>query len=241
MLKINSITNNNNNYYNKGLINNKPEFFVSKPNFAPIKKDIFELQNKPEQESKVNKSILNIGFFGNQKMNRFDQGNEIACNLNKIMKDKVGAISTKEFQNELNNITDKNIIPTIKAYNRISPDSSLIGDICKERTNSKQLRIDAVTNLTNRLINLGDKAGVQTKHYKDIFDKELQAQFDSLLPVKTNHLDKISGALVQAIENKNMLSEAEKEIIKNHQLQKLKNQCSNKLIMMDGLQNWENK
>lgn len=27
--------------YKKGLQSNKPEFFVSKPNFAPIKKDIF--------------------------------------------------------------------------------------------------------------------------------------------------------------------------------------------------------
>lgn len=215
MLKINSITNNNNMNYKKGLQSNKPEFFVSKPNFATIKKDIFELQNKLERESKIHKNILDIAFFGKQKKNRFEQGYEIASNLNKIMKDKVGAISTKEFKNELNNITDKNIIPTIKAYNRISPDSSLIGDICKERTNSKQIRIDAVTNLTNRLINLGDKAGVQTKHYKDIFDKELQAQFDSLLPVKTNHLDKISGALVQAIENKNLLSEDEKKLIQS--------------------------
>lgn len=213
MLKINSIINNNYINYNKGLQKHKPEFFVSKPNFAPIKKDIFELQNKPEKT--IYKNILDIAFSGKQKKNRFEQGNEIASNLHKIMKDKAGAISTKDFQNEIKNITDKNIIPTIQAYNRISPESSLIADICKERTNSKQTRIDTVESITNRLINLGKDAGVQTQHYKDSFDKELKTQFDKFLPVKTNQIDKISGALVQAIENKNMLSDDEKKLIQN--------------------------
>ena len=194
----------------KGLQVRKPNSFVSVPTFkSALKTDIFERQEKREIDYKP----YQLPFLG--KQNRYEQGKEIASNLEKIMKSKVGAVSKDAFKTEFNKIDDKNLIPTINAYNKISSEKSLIGAICTERTNSKETRTSALNSITSRLVKLGDDAGVQTEHYKKYFDKELKSQFDSILPIKVAQLDKISGALVQAIENKNSLTKDEKNDIKN--------------------------
>ena len=208
MLKINSIVTGKSYDFN-GVQVRTPDFFVSKPVIKPtLKTDVFQLQEKRDNVSEVS-------FLGNKVQNRYVSGEIIANNMKKALKGSVGGVSSKQFKSEYNKLDEKNIIPTINAYNKISPEESLIAAICKERANLSQTRIDAVNGITDRLVNLGNKFGVQTGHYKEFFDKELNAQFDTLLPVKVGQIDKISGALVQAIENKKGLTQEERKEIQN--------------------------
>lgn len=208
MLKINSIVTGKS-YDLNGVQIRTPDFFVSKPVIKPtLKTDVFQLQEKRE-------NISAVSFLGNKVQNRYVSGEIIANNMKKALKGSVGGVSSKQFKSEYNKLDEKNIIPTINAYNKISPEESLIAAICKERANLSQTRIDAVNGITDRLVNLGNKFGVQTGHYKEFFDKELNAQFDTLFPVKVGQIDKISGALVQAIENKKGLTQEERKEIQN--------------------------
>ena len=208
MLKINSIVTGKS-YDLNGVQIRTPDFFVSKPVIKPtLKTDVFQLQEKRDNVSEVS-------FLGNKVQNRYVSGEIIANNMKKALKGSVGGVSSKQFKSEYNKLDEKNIIPTINAYNKISPEESLIAAICKERANLSQTRIDAVNGITDKLVNLGNKFGVQTGHYKEFFDKELNAQFDTLLPVKVGQIDKISGALVQAIENKKGLTQEERKEIQN--------------------------
>lgn len=208
MLNINSIITGKS-YDLNGVQVRTPDFFVSKPVMKPtLKTDVFQLQEKRDNVSEVS-------FLGNKIQNRYVSGEIIANNMKKVLKGSVGGVSSKQFKSEYNKLDEKNIIPTINAYNKISPEESLIAAICKERANSSQTRIDAVNGITDKLVNLGNKYGVQTGHYKEFFDKELNAQFDTLLPVKVGQIDKISGALVQAIENKKGLTQEERKEIQN--------------------------
>ena len=189
-----------------------PDVLVSIPTIKPTpKSDIFQYQNTLIKSQKQ----IRIPFLGNFKQNRYEQGKNIAHNLHSILQDKTGAITSDKFKDEFAKINDKNLIPTINEYNKISPDETLIGSICKEFANSQKNRINAVSSITEKLVKLGKGAGVQTEHYKKFFDNELKSQFSSFLPIKTEQLDKISGALVQAIENKNNLSKSEKQDLKN--------------------------
>lgn len=208
MLKINSIVTGKS-YDLNGVQIRTPDFFVSKPVIKPtLKTDVFQLQEKRDNVSEVS-------FLGNKVQNRYVSGEIIANNMKKALKGSVGGVSSKQFKSEYNKLDEKNIIPTINAYNKISPEESLIAAICKERANLSQTRIAAVNGITDKLVNLGNKFGVQTGHYKEFFDKELNAQFDTLLPVKVGQIDKISGALVQAIENKKGLTQEERKEIQN--------------------------
>jgi len=160
MLKINPIVKGKT-YNLKGVQACTPEFSVSTPLMKPIlKTDIFE-----KQEKRVNSPLIN--FLGNKIQNKYVSGETVANNIKNILNDYVGAISTAKFKSEYNKISEKNVIPTIKAYNKISPEETLIAAICKERASSCAERMNAVNGITDKLVKLGDKTGVQTKHYKE--------------------------------------------------------------------------
>lgn len=219
MLKINPIKTKGI-YDQKGLQVRKPDFFVSEnPIKNTLKTDIFQKQANLENPLKTpSQNFFALNFTGLKKQNKYEQGKEIASDIKNSLDKNVGGVSGQAFKNAYNKITDKNVIPTMNAYNKISPNETLIGAICKERGNSYKTRIDAVRGITDRLVSLGEKAGVQTEHYKEHFDAELDKQFDTILPVKVKQLDKISGALAQAIENKNSLNQDEKTLLKNAKL-----------------------
>lgn len=192
----------------------KPDFLVSEPHIRTnLQKDTFELKNIPT--TSLIDSISNISF-GAKKKNRFEQGQEIANDINIAIKSNVVAISSDEFKKAYAKIDDKNIIPTIKAYDKLQTKHSLIGAICAEVGNSKETRKDAINGLVNRLATIGKRVGVQTEHYKTRFEEELDEQFDTvLLPIKAKQLNKISGAFVQAIENKASITPAERNELKS--------------------------
>lgn len=218
MLKINPITKGI--YDQKGLQVRKPDFFVStNPVKTTLNTDIFQKQKNEDISSKtLLQTYFAPNFTGLKKQNKYEQGKEIASDINDALAHNIGGVSSDKFKNAYKKITDKNVIPTMNAYNKISPNETLIGAICKERGNSYNTRIDAVRGITDRLVTLGEQAGVQTEHYKEHFNAELDKQFDTILPVKVKQLDKISGALAQAIENKNSLTNDDKILLKNAKL-----------------------
>ena len=191
----------------------KPDFLVSGLLIKPIlQKDTFELKNI--STNSLIDTISNISFCAKKK-NRFEQGQEIADELRNALKENIAGVSSEEFKKTYAKIDDKNVVPTIKAFSKTPSKRSLIGAICAEVGNSKETRKDAINGIVDRLVNLGKRVGVQTEHYKSRFDEELDEQFDTvLLPVKVKQLDKISGAFVQAIENKASITPIERNELK---------------------------
>lgn len=215
MLKINPFftksTYNNN---SQRIQQNVSDFYVSLPAMKkPLNTDIFEI-NPNSEKSSPQQPALQLSFLGN-KPKPLGKNEQIAANLKEVLKGYIGGVSAEPFEKEYNKITEKNVIPVIKAYNKISPKETLIGAICKESADPYQTRINAVNGITDKLVELGKKAGVRTEHYKKYFDEELKYQYETILPVEAQQLDKISGALIQAIENKNSLTQDERDEIKH--------------------------
>ena len=78
---------------NNGIQSRSPEFFMSAPNFKPtLNTDVFELQNKREKAT----NTYSLPFLG-KKQNKYEQGKEIATNLQQLLNDKVGALSNDKF------------------------------------------------------------------------------------------------------------------------------------------------
>ena len=221
MLKIQPIiTKLNNGQF--GVQCSAPRFLAySSPIKSPLGNDVFTKSARLDKQTHVETfadKLTNISFEGKKK-NKYEQGQEIATNLKEIFKSNFGAVSTNKFKKEYAKIDNKNVIPTIKAYNKISPKLSLVGAICSEYSDYQETRIKAINGLVDRLVSNGKAVGVQTEHYKDRFNTELQDQFDTaLLPVKAKHLDKITNAFIQAIENKSSLTQDERAEIKKADL-----------------------
>lgn len=215
MLKINPFfTKSTYNSNSQRVQTNVSDFYMSLPAMKkPLNTDIFEI-NQDSEKSSLQQPALQLPFLGN-KPKHLGKNEQIAANLKEVLKGYIGGVSAEPFEKEYNKITEKNVIPVIKAYNKISPKETLIGAICKESADPYQARINAVNGITDKLVGLGKKAGVQTEHYKKYFDEELKYQYETLLPVKAQQLDKISGALIQAIENKNGLTQDERNEIKH--------------------------
>lgn len=108
---------------------------------------------------------------------------------------KFGAVTSEKFINAFKKITSENVIDVIKAYDKISPDESLIKMICREVSNSKDSRKEAVMKLYNRL---AQKVGnsVVTPELTAKFTNELNSQFDGWGLVSTEKLDEIIGNIL---------------------------------------------
>lgn len=163
-----------------------------------------------------------INFKGVTKQkNRLEQGREIANNLHNTLKSTSDAINTKKFKNEFNKIDKSNIVPTIKAYDKLFPKNTLIEDILSETGTDIETRENTVKNLFSVLSENGKDNGVQVEHFKKNFDEELSRQVNKqVLSPKATKLNRITNGLVQAIENKSSLSKEEKLAIANSKPEK---------------------
>ena len=134
---------------------------------------------------------------------------DIARDLKEAASD-FGAVSGEKFINAFSKITSNNVIDVIKAYDKISPKESLIKMICREVSNSKESRKEAVMKIYNML---AQKVGenIATQAIATEFKTELNEQFDSWGLVSTEKLDEII-----------------KNIIKIYATQPVKNNTDNK-------------
>lgn len=163
-----------------------------------------------------------INFTGlNKPKSRLEQGRELANNLHDSLKSSVGAIDNKKFKTEFNKIDKTNVVPTIKAYDKLFPKNTLIADILTETGSDIETRENTVKNLFNILAENGKDNGVQVEHFKKNFDEELTRQVNKpVFSPKPTKLNRITNGLVQAIENKSSLSKEEKLVIANSKPEK---------------------
>lgn len=196
---------------------------VSKPVFAPILKqnptDVFESANKPKKSLLNN--ISNILFTSNtplkaeKVLQKQNESKEIAEGLYQTLIDQPAAVDSEEFDEQFIKINTSNVVSVMKEFDKISPNMTLIGAICDEKANFSSTRKNAINKVVDNLVMAANKIGIQTPQYSNYFDQELDTQFDKILPVKVQQLDKITRALAQAIENKNSLTSGEKYEIKH--------------------------
>lgn len=163
-----------------------------------------------------------INFKGVTKQkNRLEQGREIANNLHNTLKSTSDAINTKKFKNEFNKIDKTNVVPTLKAYDKLFPKNTLIEDVLSETGTDIETRENTVKRLFNVLSENGKDNGVQVEHFKKNFDEELSRQINKpVCSPKATKLNRITNGLVQAIENKSSLSKEEKLAIANSKPEK---------------------
>ncbi|MGN0018588.1 MAG: hypothetical protein ACI37S_06070 [Candidatus Gastranaerophilaceae bacterium] len=192
-----------------------------------LKTDVFESSTKEEGKSfveKLNEVLFKpIDLLGSKKTDKDTKpqkepknpNKEIAENVFKYLDKNIAAVGDKKFEEEFAKINTNNIVSVMKEYDKLSPKMSLIGAICDEKANFGNTRKKKVDRLVDYLVMAGNKVGVQTPHYSNIFDKELDKQFGKLTPIKVQQMDKISKALLQAIENKSSLTPEERLEIKN--------------------------
>ena len=131
-----------------------------------------------------------------------------------------GAVDTDEFQNLLKNVDKNNVIDLLKEYDKISPDESFIEMICDEKGNSSDERKAAISNIFNKLLAKAEEAGVDVSHFKNNFNTDLNYQFRKIGFTDTKKLDEIVNSLIQATENKQQLTAADRAEITNTPLSK---------------------
>ncbi len=112
---------------------------------------------------------------------------------------KIAAVTSKSFIEAFSKINKDNVAEVIKAYDKISPDESLINMICSEvgnRFSKGNPRKDAVIKIYDML---AKHAGVfaADANVRNAFEGELDSQFGKLFGmVSTEKLDKIINSLV---------------------------------------------
>lgn len=131
-----------------------------------------------------------------------------------------GAVDTEEFQNLLKNVNKDNVIAILKEYDKISPDESFIEMICDEKGNSSDERKAAISNVFNKLLAKAEEAGVDVSHFKRNFNADLNHQFKKIGFTDTKKMDEIVNSLIQATENKQQLTAADRAEIANTPLSK---------------------
>lgn len=210
MLKI-KLFNPNKSYIQFGQKSSKPNVLLCS---NPIKHATVsdEFVKSSENTTGAGKQLLKIPFKIERK-SADEQGETIAKSMKQILDNGGGAVSSAFFKTELRNIDYKNVVSTIKSYDKISPKSSLISDIGKDFWDDRDTRYYALNSIFTKLEKAAVKNGVESKRFSYNFEEELEKQFGSFLPVKTKQLDKIAGALSQAIVNKTSLTKDEKEVI----------------------------
>lgn len=151
---------------------------------APFKKD---KPNTPKEGSLPAKKIVSAE-------NDISPVMTLAQDLKKAS-NKTAAIEKNEFTEPFGKINKDIVENVIKAYDKISPNESLINMISSEWGSSKTSRKDAVMDIFNKLAEKKG-AGTVTDEIRKEFEDELQKQFNSFGFVSTKKLDKIINDII---------------------------------------------
>lgn len=180
---------------------NNEKFYVMTKTPKPVKtdkpqkteeiKDTTTTQTKPiEVKDTITTIIQEVPTPNNAEPTTPQTTTRDASEIAKDIKEaanNIAAISDKEFQALLAEITSDNVEQVIKEYDKISPNESLLEVIVDEIGNDKQARKDAVIGIYDKLAEAqGTSADIKT-----LFEKELDKEFNSFGPVDTDVLDRI--------------------------------------------------
>lgn len=151
------------------------------------------------------------------------QGQDIAKKLHDYS-GKFGSVNRPDFVEQFNKINKDNVIDVIEAYNKKSPNKSLIkmisdkiGDITGDDYGggSQNTCKKDVNKIFNCLVQKAETLGINVNYFKNEFKTELDAQYNKTIGwVSTEKLDSIINAVILLIMNKSALTPEEKEKIK---------------------------
>ena len=119
------------------------------------------------------------------------------------------SVSKPEFQAELRKINAGNVVETLRAYQKQSPDESMMEDIWDEKSSktldsSKDPRKTAINGITSKLLQRAKSAGVDASHIAN-FKKEMSKYNND-----KEGASEVMYGLMQAIENREAMSKATK-------------------------------
>ncbi len=137
------------------------------------------------------------------------QGTAIASSLHKQMNSATwNSVSKPEFQAELGKINAGNVVETLRAYQKQSPNESMMEAIWDEKSSktwdsSKDPRKAAINGITNKLLQRAKSAGVDASHIAN-FKKEMSKYNND-----KEGASEVMYGLMQAIENREAMSKAD--------------------------------
>ena len=152
-------------------------------------------------------------FTGKNSSNNHKKGIETAKNMHELIIYNIGAIDKPEFDKELENITAKTVLPVLNTYEEVSKKHTpLMIDIITERGASRKSRMNASAKIFDALSEKGSEAGINTAPYKELFNEELNKQFDKFV-VNPDKLNIMTEGLKQGIYNKKEITNNEKKAL----------------------------
>lgn len=143
------------------------------------------------------------------------QGENIATKLHdKMTSLTYDSVSKKDFQEALAEIKPENVVETLRAYQKISPNESMIEAIWNEKTSKAvfsdtDIRKTSINGVISKLENRAKKSGMASKRISQ-FISEISQYSD-----KPQDASRAMYGLVQHIENRESLSDVEKQEILN--------------------------
>ena len=137
------------------------------------------------------------------------QGNAIANSLHKQIHSATwDSVSKPEFQAELKKISAGNVVETLRAYQKQSPDESMIEAIWDEKSSktlnpAKDPRKTAINSITSKLLQRAKSAGVDSSHIAN-FQREMSKYNND-----KEGASHVMYGLIQAIENRESMSKTD--------------------------------
>lgn len=144
-----------------------------------------------------------------QKATATKQGTAIATSLYKQMNSATwDSVSKPEFQAELKKINSGNVVETLRAYQKQSPDESMIEAIWDEKSSKAifaktDVRKEAINGITGKLLQRAKSAGVDSSHLAN-FKKEMSKYNND-----KEGASEVMYGLMQAVENRESMSKAD--------------------------------
>ena len=150
----------------------------------------------------------------------------IADNLFTLADENSAAVSLPIFTKYIDKINKNNVLDVIDAYDKKSPNESLIEMICNEKGSSNTVRQDAISKVFNALAQKAKEVGVDIAPFQNQFNAELNIQFRQVGFTDTTKMDTILNAVVQATKNKASLTPQERKTIKSTNSVELEKQAT---------------
>lgn len=115
--------------------------------------------------------------------------------------DAMDGIATKyqPFKNNIDKINSKNVIETIEAYRNKSKDESLIEAIADEKGMQLNIRIGAINQIKDAIVQRAKEAGINSADFESKFNAELQKQKDGWGPMDMEKLDIMLESFIEQI------------------------------------------
>lgn len=157
--------------------------------------DFFYLISRPDvTERNIAKNELNK--INQQAKNAQKEGMSLA---DELYDDIDGLGTSSSFDKHVSRINSKNVVETLEAYRRKSPDESFIEAVFDEVGLLWTHKMAVVDRIKNSLLARAKTAGVDATKFKKDFEAELSSQEKSWKPANSKRLDSIVESFIEEI------------------------------------------